>query len=339
MPIALAAIPGALDVRGELPRVEWRAVAEWVESNVGLDARPAAWLSLGRQWLESLVDGLPSEYSLFETPESFLVAALDQRDAARLARRCQQSRRAVLELLTGVGRWEHPGKPVTLAFGDWERYYDYVSHFYPDEGEFGTSGGMYLGEGYPHVVLFARAGEVPERTIAHELTHAALGHLSLPLWLNEGLAQWIADRVVGSSSLFLDQLVARRHREYWTPDTIQGFWTGVAFHALGTPQTLSYQLAHLLVYHLVADHPRRMIPLLTNARPHDAGEAALQASCHTQLEELVAQFLGSGAWGPTAPTLREGHSEGRLSSLPHRTTRLQSLPVDLLGSGDRSCRH
>ena len=86
-----------------------------------------------------------------------------------------------------------------LAFHDTDTYYDYIADMYPETGEFALTGGMFIDRGYGHLAMcMAYAGD-HDRTIAHELSHALLRHLPLPLWLNEGVTQVIEDIVVDRS--------------------------------------------------------------------------------------------------------------------------------------------
>lgn len=80
------------------------------------------------------------------------------------------------------------GGVLVLHFANQQRYYQYASAFYP-EGEFGGSVGMQLRTGYPHIVLWGTEGYQLGPTIAHELLHLAMAHRSLPIWLEEGMAQ------------------------------------------------------------------------------------------------------------------------------------------------------
>ena len=58
----------------------------------------------------------------------------------------------MLEGLPGIAANEGRGKIVCVSFGDTNRYYDYISYFYPD-GEYGATAGVHLRDDYPHFVL------------------------------------------------------------------------------------------------------------------------------------------------------------------------------------------
>jgi hypothetical protein len=296
--ISLASIPSALETRIGLPRPNWPTIFDWVENNVAREDMDRAWTQLAGDWLDALIASLPSGYGRTESPEFILLASGDARAARRILGWCESARRIILDTLSGVARADGYGKHVVLAFRDPETYYDYVADFYPDEGEFGLSGGMFLDHGYGHFVMCpAQCGDL-DRTIAHELNHALLRHLPLPPWLNEGVTQVIEDLVVGGSTFMVDHEMRRRHRAYWNADTIDSFWSGTSFYSPDDGQELSYHLAQILFRNLMSDYPQKIHDFLNSANFADAGNAALVKLCGVSLDDRVKQFLGNGDWGP-----------------------------------------
>ena len=71
---------------------------------------------------------------------------------------------------------------------------------------------------------------VIEPVIAHEMTHAALAHLKLPKWLDEGIAVNTEHRIstVTVHREHAMELIAK-HRDFWNPEKMQEFWTGESF--------------------------------------------------------------------------------------------------------------
>ncbi|WP_197532204.1 hypothetical protein [Symmachiella macrocystis] len=299
MQISLATIPNALEARCGLPRPDWRTIFDWVDANVSGDADlNEVFTQLARDWLDALIEVLPSGYTRSETPEFMVLSSGDSPSAERLLDCCESARRIILDSLADVAREEGYGKYVLFAFANAGTYYDYVADFYPDEGEFGLSGGMFLDHGYGHMAMcMAPAGD-PERTIAHEMTHALLRHLPLPLWLNEGVTQVIEDIVVGGSYFIVDRETMRMHRDYWNAETMDAFWSGESFHSPDEGQELSYHLAQILFRNLMSDYPEQISRFLNSANYSDASHAALVETCGVSLCDRVAQFLGKGAWAP-----------------------------------------
>ena len=298
MQISLNLIPNSLETRVGFPRPDWTTISDWVTTNVATDKQNDAWRQLATQWVDQLIAALPNGYSRDESAEFTLLSSADSTTTDRVLRWCEDSRRIILETLPGVARDDGYGKHVVLAFHDTNTYYDYIADVYPDAGEFALSGGMFIDRGYGHfAICMANAGR-HDRTIAHELNHALLRHLPLPLWLNEGVTQVIEDIVVGSSSFIVDRDVARRHREYWNSESIHWFWSGDSFFSPDEGQELSYHLSQVLFRNLMSDYPRQVTEFLNTANFVDAGDRALRDVCHVSLGDRVAQFLGRGNWTP-----------------------------------------
>ena len=295
----LSQIPDAIDVREGLPRPNWEVIAAWVDGQGLVDqySLDASWTELARDWLRRLSQSLPGDYELHESQE-FLLLAADASLGSKVLASSERARRIILETLDGVASDQGLGKHVVLLFGDADSYYDYAADFYPDEGNFALSGGIFLNVGYGHFAICPAHGDNYERVIAHELNHALLQHLPLPLWLNEGVTQVIEDAVVDSSYFMVDHRVVQRHRSYWNFQTIDAFWSGESFHSPGDGQELSYHLSQVLFRNLMSDFPSTVNDILNHANFSDAGDSAFAKFCGVTLADRVAQFLGDGNWSP-----------------------------------------
>jgi len=291
-------IPNAIERGERFIKPNSAVIAGWVEANVPSEQLNEIWTCLARQWLEMLQETLDDGYAITESEEFVLVAKEDVRLNSRMLASCEHARRTILKTLPDVARDEGYGKHVVLAFADTESYYDYISDFYPDEGEYAISGGVFLDQGYGHFAICLAYGDDHERTIAHELNHNLLRHLPLPLWLNEGVTQVIEDLVVGRSYFSTDHDIVRRHRAYWNTKTIDAFWSGDSFFSPDDGQELSYHLAQVLFRNLMADFPKKMSPLLNAAHYENAGDTALRQLCSVSLGDRVKQFLRDGSWEP-----------------------------------------
>ena len=259
MGTSISSIPNAFDVGHRFVRPNWTVITDWVTARVAADQLNDTWTTLARDWLDQLRRSLPNEYAITESDEFLLLTKSDSRVSNRLLESCEHARRTILETLGEVARDQGYGKHVVIGFADTESYYDYITDFYPEEGEFALSGGMFLDVGYGHFVMCLAYGDQYERTIAHELNHALLRHLPLPLWLNEGVTQVMEDMVIGYSNFSVD-------------------------------------LSQVLFRNLMSDFPRQISKFLNAANYGDAGDAALRQLCRTSLGDRVKQFLGDGDW-------------------------------------------
>lgn len=258
-----------------VPHLDWTAAAEWLAANGARDAAAAA--AIRRGWLMHLREWLGPHYRLHESPEAIAVSSLDDVTANALLRYVATTRRRIDRVLAGLAQFPSGEKSIVLVLDDEETYYHYVSTWYSDSGEFGFSGGMFIGQGCPHFVVKRNDLRAVEPVIAHELTHSALAHLDLPLWLDEGLAVNTERTVAGTlpQSHTAQQLHAK-HVAFWDDASIQQFWSGHAFRRSDDGQMLSYELARILVQEMSRDWPA-FAGFVRQAAREDAGyTAALQ---------------------------------------------------------------
>jgi hypothetical protein len=299
MQIDISAIPGATRVQDGLPRPDWNMVSEWVQAHVQVERLDAVWKQLTRQWVEMIRAALPDRYQVIESGDFLVLSSLTTDSERMLVRDLHYARHEILSTLPEVALDEGHGHIVVLAFDDLDTYYDYTHHFYPEDGEFGGSGGMHIGEGYSHIAICTQPQESIPSIVAHEMTHALLIHLPLPCWLDEGVTQVLEEQIAGVATFWMDRELRARHQAYWDENTIQTFWTGEAFLLPDDGQELSYNLAQVLVRNLMTDFPHKFTTFLNTAEDADAGDRALLAICNTTLSKRVAQFLGTGDWSPS----------------------------------------
>jgi hypothetical protein len=291
-----------------LPRPQWDLLSTWVKECVEPDARHIAWTDIARQWLDKLRPELGRDYRIAESEHFLVLAPQSGPPGDVLARSAEACHCALLTALPGVAAFKMPGKRVALVLTDVEQYYTYLSDYY-SEGHYGGSAGVHVREGYPHIVLCGRELFQVENALAHESTHAALTHLSLPQWVEEGLAQMFEHNMTGRALLLVDGEMAREHKSYWKKRGLELFWRGEGFSRPDKSQQLSYQLAEILLRLLWEDHKprwfgldkspqRRLFGFLREADACDCGESAARAHLRFGLAELAAKFLGHGPWTP-----------------------------------------
>lgn len=213
---------------------------------------------------------------------------------------------------------------MLLVFSEDDDYYHYLSHFSMD-GEQPASGGVSIRGGYPHIAIPWRDHSDAAYALVHELTHDCLGHLSLPLWLNEGVAVKLQKAVAPpqlplgqgeQTSLYAAAInwnppvmwdeLAERHFSFWSRENIQAFWAGTSFFEPGDASELSYSLAEVLVNLLTEKATRGDFQaFLDAARQDDAGQTAAWDILGLKLGELAGTFLGQGDWQPQRKELIE----------------------------------
>lgn len=243
-----------------------------------------------REWLRLIGQSAGPEYGVHESQNFWLLCSQDRATAVRILRWAEKCHARYLRDLDGLAP-ETVGRIPMIVLKDLDTYYAYISEYYPD-GEHGFSGGVYLYQGYGHFAFCFRDLGEAERVVAHELVHAFLLGLNIPLWLNEGIAQIAEISMTG-----LWHGMDKRFTRYWNAQTIQDFWRGTGFNRQDDGQTHGYALALLLTRRLASDK-KRFKQFVHLARPEDAGYAAMLEVYGVRLEDLVAEHLGPGDWIP-----------------------------------------
>jgi hypothetical protein len=319
--INLDKIEDAFDFNEGFSRPVWKMIRQAVESTIDIEDRRDALDDVVVQWLAKLKGELGGDYHLVKSRHFALLAAVETEVAQRLLNFAEGAMSSIRDSLKGIAWGNFDGLQVLLMFAEDDDYYQYISFFYPN-GTHPKSVGIHIKTGYPHVaVLFEtelRAGE----TIIHELTHHALNHLSIPLWLNEGVAVVLQKAIggysppayQGTASAYWGMVsgwtppviwpeLAERHHKFWDEEQIQHFWAGTSFREPGDAVELSYSLAEILV-HLLAKNRDGFLAFIGSARYEDAGQTAALDCLDTCLGNAAGTFLGEGNWRPQRKAIK-----------------------------------
>ena len=289
------------------PRPNWDAIYAAVDDNYKDIDQHKLWCEIAKIWMRKLKTKLPDEYSIYESDNFLLLTSQKNEYVTKLQTFLENSLKTILRTLSKIANDDGYGKYVVLIFDDIDDYYAYMSYFYPDEGEFGLSSGIYLNDGYGHFAFPFQDLMYAEPIAAHELTHALLSHLPIPLWLNEGLAVNIEDLITGFKSFRMDNEMARRHQAFWGEEEIQEFWKGDAFSRIDEGQELSYHLAQFSVQLLSQDY-NHFVKFVNSAHHSDAGESAANEIYGGSLGGLLTNILGDYDWSPKPQLWKEKYS-------------------------------
>lgn len=282
-----------------LTHPDWKAALAWHDA-LPDTVRAAAWLALQRGWLQWLRGALGLHYRLYESETALMLTTQAERLARVQLDYLDVTQRRIRRALEELADHGMAGKEILIAFPDSEEYYRYLSAFHADDDLFAMSAGAHLNEGCSHFAIHGGALEQLEPTIVHEMTHSRVTRLSLPLWLDEGIAQSIEERF---APVYKDPAItwerSQRQTTFWTPDSIQEFWNGAAFQQLDKRQEMAYDLAYSLVKAMAQDWPRfkRFVLTASNA---DGGSAAARDCFGVDLGEYVRLALqqSNGDWSP-----------------------------------------
>jgi hypothetical protein len=283
-----------------IPHPDWDAALAW-QSRLPDSRHAQAWLALERGWLDWLRGAIGERYRLHESEVALLLTAQPERLARIKLGYLDTTLRRIERALEELADHDHVGKEILIAFDDAAEYTRYVAAFEPVGEAVGASAGMHIGTGCGHFVTHGQDLAQLEPTIVHEMTHSCLAHLSLPLWLNEGVAQAIERRFAGSYEDPHAALArARRQATFWTPRTIQEFWSGRAFQRPDDHQEMAYALALDLTQAFAGDWSRFKAFVL-EASHADAGMAAARDRLDLDLGAYLGTLFGhpTGAdWAP-----------------------------------------
>ena len=305
-PVLLSRNDGAaFDFRGSLadghgfPIPDWQAVIEWAD---GAGAERAAALNLARRaWLLHLRDAAGGGLHVVQTRNALVLSSFEDRIAIAAANYVSDVRGRIVKLLDGIAEFPAGEHSVMLVFDHRDDYYRYVSNYYPDDGEFAFSGGMFIHAGCPHFVGEKADLSALEPVIAHEMTHSSVAHLSLPLWLDEGIAVNTEHRLSfqpANHQGAIDKI--NKHREFWTPERVQEFWSGQSFLRTDEGNELSYDMARHIVELLGRDWAS-FTRFARAARREDGGASAAREVLDLDLGQLAATAIGMSGrdgWSP-----------------------------------------
>lgn len=292
--------PNLMPVIGSFPRPNWDAITEIIHSQPE-ETWSDGWESWTRSWLNATLEHLPDSYQVAETDSFHLLTAQDDRYVKLFGSFLERTLRTITQNLKGIVSDKGYGKHVVLVFDEQDLYYRYMSYFYPEDGEFILSSGVFLNSQYGHFTFpFVELSEA-EAVAAHEMTHACLRHLPIPLWLNEGFAVTMEDDICGSQPLQMDITRLDEHRSFWNDATIQEFWSGFSFNRTDEGSILSYELARYCIKALAHDFDE-FSKFANLASFEDGGEAAAHDVFGGSLGGVIFQFFGDGDWSPNPST-------------------------------------
>lgn len=281
------------------PIADWNAVTAWVE---GTGARQAHARNLARRaWLLHVRDALGGALRVVESRGAMVLSSYELHVAQAAARYVDDVRGRIVRALDGIARFPRDEQSVMLVLDSQEDYYRYIANYYPEDGEFAFSGGMFVNAGCPHFIGVKDELSLLEPVIAHEMTHNAVTHLPLPMWLNEGIAVSTEKLLTYRQANHQDSIdKINKHRDYWTPERVQEFWSGESFVRTDEGNELSYDMAQHIVQLLGRDWSS-FARFTRAAHRDDGGAAAAREVLRLDLGHLAAAAIGmpeQANWSP-----------------------------------------
>ena len=287
----------AIDTVDGVPQVDCFFVDEWAHSTEpDPDRRRDLVRAVVAAWLDQLATVISAPMSRWRTGEVEGLAPAEHHNSVRRLQRWSGGSLATIRKAMEPIRGGGPLPPLgVVALPTLDSYYDVLSGFYPGEGDFPTSGGVYLNGDtdvvFPMLIINATQSWSLEVVLAHELTHHVLADCGLPAWVEEGLAQMMEQRVTGFNSFAVNHEDMMRHREFWSEVGLHSFVSGDAFHeAEGEFQERSYHLAQLVTRSLLETKVAAFFAFAracSTLPADDAAERHLGADLQTVIENLL----------------------------------------------------
>lgn len=295
---------------GGVPLLDWSSLRAWSD---GIDSPEAAARAIDagrRAWLLHLRDACLPDHRLHTTDDVFILSSVEQQVAGATAQYVATARRRIASVLGPLARFPVGERSILLVLDSEEDYYNYVSIYYPEEGEFALSGGMFIDAGCPHFVVVRNDLVAIEPVIAHELTHSALAYLRLPKWLDEGLAVNTERRVAGEvPGLYTPRELHGMHQQYWDAQRIQEFWSGESFDRTDDGNRLSYDLARIIVEQ-IGKQWDSFASFVATADREDGGKLAARTALSINLGAYAASLLevdSADGWEPVEGSAPQQH--------------------------------
>ena len=130
-----------------VPLLDWKALADWAQGQGDHTAQVQAIEQGRRAWLLHLRQALWPQMAVRATEQVLMLSSLDDVEAQALARYVAKARQRVTQTLGELAQDGLTERTVILVLDTEEDYYHYVSIYYPEEGEFAFSGGMFIHAG------------------------------------------------------------------------------------------------------------------------------------------------------------------------------------------------
>lgn len=287
-----------LAIRDQVAMLDWPAAAAWTAGFDDAAHRAQAVVACQQAWLQQFALALGQPYHVLHQDRAWVLSTLEPKLAKTAADYINRCRQRILRLLPGAADPNADRHYLLVVLDDESTYYRYLELCSGAQAQVASSGVYFPTPLGGYFMTLKDDLLRTEPIIAHEMTHAAVSHLHLPLWLDEGLAVNTEYRLL-NVEVRRDKTQHHGRKQTWDAHTIQWFWFGEAFHH---PDLVSqaYELAQVLVELLAKDWPR-FAAFLQQADRDDGGAAAAAAVLGVDLPRFVSDLLEApytSAWQP-----------------------------------------
>lgn len=275
----------------------WQSIAKWADDNVGDGELGKFYHEIALEWAQKTGEADGNTGAILETENFVLLSNANDDIIRNQGKFLERVLSTIKDALEDIVFDEGFGPHVVFSLSDDDSYYRYIDFASPEGKDLSASSGCFIDKGYGHLVFSGFNPDHDEPVIAHEMTHALLRHLDIPLWINEGLAVTMERQIIGLRAWTRDTKRVHKQCRYWRETSIQNFWAGWSFQFSGLANHLSYDLAQFLVTRLSKRYKKLCI-FVNQASIDDSGASAYESVYGKKIELLVSELLGKGNWEP-----------------------------------------
>ena len=282
-----------------LPRVDWRLAALWIARQTD-EEDPAKWRrAIMGACLDELRDSLTTDHRRWRSAHVEGLAPLEGPVGQAVSTIAEQACTRLRQDLRRI-RGDAAIPPVAIVLiQPTDAYVNFVDSYFPEEGAFAMTGGLYLNDGagaFPLIAVNASAPHGCAAAVVHELTHHCLHGCAIPIWAEEGLTQMMEERLHVGSGFELSAEWVERHRTRWSEVGIDAFVDGSAFLSPERDtQELAYHLAQWVVRGELTRRPDRFFTFLAHCRDQGPDPAFASALGGTPTDLINAIVFGTDA--------------------------------------------
>lgn len=292
---------------------DWEHVYQYIDKHYLEEQQDPVWDQVIAIWTDKLCQELDGQYRKIETKNFIVITDQTESQLTDYLNYIEFCLKKILVSLKDIAYKYDKEKLVIIIADSEEDYYNYIAHYYP-EGEHSLSSGCFLKVGVGHFIFpLSQIGAINAVT-AHEMTHALVSHLQLPVWVDEGLATNIEDMICASSPIMMNDELAQKHISYWNDETVQNFWQGKSFSTTDDGPMLSYSLAQFLVQKLSRSY-EVFANFCNEATFVDGGHESFINNFGFELGNLLIPMLGDGDWTPKPTQWLQVQSQSTASNI------------------------
>lgn len=299
----------------------------------------------------------PTAPSLADTPAHWLQIKTDHftvvtdsgdRQARHTAGQLERMHAVFAKLLPHTT--DDPGsRIVVLALKDRKGFQAVEPAAYLNKGALDLAGLFFSDQDRSYILLRLDASDEnhPYTTVYHEYTHYMVRHADIPVWFNEGLAQFYQNTAIFDKEVHLGQpdgneLQYLRQQKLMPLETLFSVDHNSPYYHEQNKGSVFYGESWALTHFLfLADFGKKDSRLIIYAQYLARGESSLGAAQHAfgdlkLLQSQLESYIGHGDYGALTMPFQSGVDEKSLDVQPLPTPDADAVRADVLARAGRN---